>query len=375
MARLFTDVSASIADTYFAHAAALARRARGRAWPNPIVGCVIVRDGTIVGEGFHPRAGQAHAEVFALADAGAQAHGATAYVTLEPCAHHAKTPPCTDALIAAGISRVNVGMADPNPEAAGGADKLSAAGIKVTFAEDPRPFAALNSGWFKRLASGRPLVTVKSGLSLDAQVAFAPGERAAITGPHGAEVTRRLRSRADAVLVSAATVLADDPALTIRDKHGARAEHQPLRVVLARTTLPHEDARVFTDGAAPTLLLASDLADDDALASVPDRVQVVRWSESGGLDAALHALGGHGIGELLVEPGPRLLTALWEADLIDEYVTVTAGGMAGAGVPLFIGDGDREGEALRSPMKALEAGIVGDVSVTTWSAQARLGDE
>ena len=373
--RLFSDVASRVDDPYLAHAAALAVRARGCAWPNPIVGCVIVRDGAVVGEGFHPRAGQPHAEVFALADAGASARGATAYVTLEPCAHHGKTPPCTAALITAGVTRVVIGMRDPNAEASGGAHQLEAAGIAVEFAPEPTSFAQLNPGWFKRLATGMPLVTVKSGLSLDARVAFVLGERASITGPSGRDVTRRLRAQADAVLVSAATVTADDPALTVRDTRGVLAEHQPLRIVLCRTHVPAPDARVFTDGAAPTLVLASDQADEQALGALPRSVQVARWSASDDLYGALRVLGDHGVGELLVEPGPRLMTALWEAGAIDEFVTITAGGMAATAPPVFLGEADREGDSLVRRMKPLEAGIVGDVSVTVWGAHEHQDEE
>ena len=373
--RLFSDVASRVADPFLAHAAALAERARGAAWPNPIVGCVLVRDGRIIGEGFHPRAGEPHAEIFALADAGDTARGATVYVTLEPCTHHGKTPPCVDALVAAGVSRVVIGMRDPNAVAAGGVEKLSAAGIAVDFAEDPRPFAALNTGWLKRLATGMPFVVAKSGLSLDARIAFALGERASITGPSGAAVTRRLRSRADAVLVAAATVVSDDPALTVRSAEGSLAERQPLRVVLVREDGVPADARLFTDSAAPTLVLASDVTAPGILAALPSHVQVARWSAEEGLASALRALGEHGVGELLVEPGPRMLSALWQANAIDEYVTITAGGMGGIAPPVFLGEADREGDALVRRFKPLEAGIVGDVSVTVWGPQDSSGDQ
>jgi diaminohydroxyphosphoribosylaminopyrimidine deaminase/5-amino-6-(5-phosphoribosylamino)uracil reductase len=372
--RLFSDVASRVHDPYLAHAAALAERARGRAWPNPLVGCVVVRDGRIVGEGFHPRAGLPHAEIFALADAGAAAQGADVYVTLEPCAHHGKTPPCVNALIAAGVSKVVIGMPDPNAEAAGGAEMLLAAGITVGFVEDATPFAEINTGWLRRLETGMPFVTAKSGLSLDARIAFTPGERASMTGPSGAEVTRRLRAGADAVMVSAATVAADDPALTVRDGRGRLAEDQPLRLVLVRKNVPSADARMFTDGRAPTLVLASDEADSKALASLPTGVSVARWNAADGLRGALRALGKHGIGNLLIEPGSRLLSALWDADLVDEYVTVTAGGMAGNAPAVFIGMADQEGDTLKRRMKPREAGIVGDVSVTVWGAHERLGD-
>jgi len=364
--RLFSGDITRVDDPYLAHALTLAERARGATAPNPLVGCVVVRDGRIVGEGYHPRAGEAHAEVFALADAGPKARGADVYVTLEPCRHHGRTPPCTDALIAAGVARVVIGMKDPTALAAGGAEVLRNAGIAVEFADDADPYAELNEGWLKRNALGVPLVVAKVGLSLDARPALVRGERASMTGESGARVTRRLRSRADAVLVGAATVIADDPALTLRDGEGHLAERQPLRVVLARTQLPAADARVF-DTAAPTLVLADDHVDDAALRALPEHVLVERYERGAGLAAAMRALGARGLSEVLVEPGPRLLGALWSERLVDHLVLVTAGGMAGADAPsLFGGEADAVDGGLVRPMRASEAGIVGDVSVTVW---------
>ena len=370
--RLFSDVASRVDDPYLAHAAMLAERGRGRTWPNPAVGCVVVRDGRVVGEGFHARAGEPHAEVLALANAGAAAQGADVYVTLAPCAHHGKTPPCTEALIAAGVSRVVIGMRDPNALATGGAEMLQAAGVAVEFAASPAPFEELNAGWIKRLATCSPLVVVKSGLSLDARVALVQGRRASMTGSSGAEVTRRLRARCDAVLVSAATLIADNPALTVRGADGILAEQQPMRVVLVRQAIPHGDSRVFFDQAAPTLVLASDKADDSVLASLPSGVRVERWGAVYGVRGALRALGTLGVGELLIEPGPRLFSALWKAGVIDKLVTVTAGGMGGDGAPaVYSGDGDHQGNSLVARMRAQEAGIVGDVAVNVWGAVER----
>jgi len=371
--RLFDDVASRVPDPFLRRALELALHGRGAAWPNPLVGCVIVSGGRIVGEGFHPRAGEPHAEVFALAHASERSRDATAYVTLEPCDHHGKTPPCTDALIAAGISRVIIGMRDPNPVAAGGAQRLREAGIAVEFADDPAPFEAVNEGWLKRQATGRPLVTAKVALSLDARVAFDAGEPARITGVSGARVTRLMREGADAVLVGAATVIADDPELTIRDDSGTRAEHQPLRVVLAGRTLPPADSRVFSDGQAPTLLVLPD--DFDAasgLRALPDSVLVERYDPAAGLNGALEALAARGVGELLVEPGPRLFTSLWGSQgLLDTLVTVTAGGMAGPHAPtLYSGGTDRESNELQHRFAPAEVGIVGDVTVTVWRRSA-----
>jgi len=363
--RLFSDVSAGVDDPFFARALALAERGRGSTAPNPMVGCVIVADGRIVGEGFHPRAGDPHAEVFALRDAGDSARGADVYVTLEPCNHVGRTPPCAEALIAAGVARVVVGMHDPNPVSAGGAEQLRAAGVLVEFAHDVEPFAALNEGWLKRVAIGAPFVTAKVALSLDARGAFRSGERASITGASGAEVTRMLRSASDAVVVSAATVIADNPALTVRDADGEVASRQPLRIVLVRETLPSADASVFTDGLAETKVLALG-AGPPGLGGSFGGAEVLR---AGGLtlgDAVL-ALGDLGLNEVLIEPGPRLFSAAWETGVLDQLVVVTAGGCAGADAPpFFVGAPDRFGNALLGRMNPCEAAVVSDVSVTAW---------
>jgi len=363
--RLFSDVASRVDDPYLARAVTLAERGRGMTAPNPLVGCVIVAGGRIIGEGFHPRAGEPHAEVFALNEAGDAARGADVYVTLEPCDHHGKTPPCTEALVAAGVARVVIGMRDPTPESADGIARLRDAGIGVTLAEDPEPFAAINEGWLTRIRTGSPFVTAKLGLSLDAHGAFSASQRATITGAAGAEVTRRLRAAVDAVVVSAATVIADDPALTVRGADGVLAERQPLRVVLVRDTVPPADAAVFADGLAATTIVSTGavpLGDGATYAGV----EVVR---AAGVDLAssLRALGGLGVGDVLLEPGPRLFTAAWEAGAIDQLVTVTAGGCAGADAPaLFAGNPDRDGNVLVNRMAPHEAGIVGDVSVTAW---------
>jgi diaminohydroxyphosphoribosylaminopyrimidine deaminase/5-amino-6-(5-phosphoribosylamino)uracil reductase len=363
--RLFFDVASRVSDPHLARAAALAERARGAVSPNPLVGCVIVRDGVVVGEGFHPRAGEPHAEVFALREVGEAARGADVYVTLEPCTHVGRTPPCADALISAGVKRVVIGMPDPNPAAAGGAARLRDAGIAVEFAADPSPFEELNAGWLMRVRHGRPLVTAKVGLSLDAHPALAAAKRASITGGSGSLVTQRLRAASDAVMVSAATVIADDPALTVRDPAGVLAARQPLRVVLVRNQVPQPDARVLTDEVAPTLVLAIG-AEEGLCDFVPASVMVHECSGSP-LRDALASLAARGVGELLVEPGPRLLTALLGDGLIDRLVVVTAGGMAGADAPpIFVGEAMRTGSALAAQLHPVEAGIVGDVSVTVW---------
>jgi diaminohydroxyphosphoribosylaminopyrimidine deaminase/5-amino-6-(5-phosphoribosylamino)uracil reductase len=369
--RLFSDVSTLIDDPYLARAASLALRGVSATAPNPAVGCVIVRDGEVVGEGYHARAGEPHAEAIALLSAGHAARGADAYVTLEPCAHYGRTPPCADALIEAGVRSVTIGMPDPTSQAGGGAEKLRDAGIRVTFAENPAPFEDLNTGWLSRVRCGRPFVTAKVGLSLDARPALQSGKRASMTGADGREVTRRLRAASDAVLVSAATVIADDPALTVRSASGELAERQPLRVVLVREHPPQPNARVFTDSAAPTLILATGAPGVcDAFPPTIERHECSGYP----LSDAFAALASRGVGELLVEPGPRLLSAMWSEGVIDRLVTVVSGGMAGAEAPdLFEGEPDAAAERLVPRFVPREAGIVGSVSVTVWEPTVGVG--
>ena len=369
--RLFSDVSTHIDDPWLRRAFTLAERGRGTTAPNPIVGCVIVSDGVVVGEGYHERAGEPHAEVVALRHAGEAARGATAYVTLEPCNHHGRTPPCTEALLDAGIARVVIGMTDPNPQVGGGgAAMLRDAGVDVTLAADARPFEEQNESWIAFARTGRPFVRVKLALSLDGHPALAPGRRSAITGASGAEVTRRLRSQADAVLVGASTARVDDPALTARQSDGTLLGRQPQRVILARTDLPPASSRVFTDRVAPTLVLVPAELAARARDTVSDVVEIVEFDAEEGIGSALRVLGARGVVDLLVEPGPHLFTSLWEGKLVDELVTVHAGGMAGTAAPgLFLGHPDVTGppaDVLAHRAVPVEAGIVGDVCVTVW---------
>jgi diaminohydroxyphosphoribosylaminopyrimidine deaminase/5-amino-6-(5-phosphoribosylamino)uracil reductase len=360
------DIPARIDDASMRQAFELALRGRGRTSPNPSVGAVIVRDGRVVGSGFHPQAGQPHAEVFALAEAGGSAAGATMYVTLEPCLHHGRTPPCADAIVTAGLASVIVGMPDPT-ESGGGATALRASGIDVREWPDPTPFEWLAEGWLTRISTGRPFVRVKTGVSLDARPSLAPGERSAMTGPSGAACTRALRATHDAVMVGASTVIADDPSLTVRDETNTLAEHQPLRIVLVRDRMPPADAQVFTDGIAPTLVLAADSTPADALARIPEGVLVERYAVAGGVGEALGMLGRRGLNDLLVEPGPALLTTMWHEQVIDEHVMVTAGGMAGPEAPdLVLAAPDRTDTELEHVMAPAHATVVGDVAVVAW---------
>lgn len=358
--RLFSDIGAFVEDSYLRRALSLAEHGRGATSPNPMVGCVIVRDGVVVGEGFHERAGGPHAEIVALLQAREAASGAIAFVTMEPCDHFGKTPPCTQALIAAGIAGVVIGMPDPNAEAAGGAIRLREAGIGVTFADDPTPFEELNEAWLHHLATGLPYVHAKVALSLDGHATGAAGVRSAVSGPGGAEITMRLRTAADAVLVGASTARVDDPALTVRDSEGAVAPHTPLRVVLGATGVP--DAALFHDGAGEAIALAG----KDA--RVPDGVSALRYDADGGLRAAFQALARErGVRRVLVETGPRLFTALWEDGLLNELTVVHAPGVFSPDAPgVFLGKQDGGIERLERRMRAVEAGVIQGDAVTVW---------
>ncbi len=361
---LFSDAFASIPDPHLRRAAHLAERGLGTTSPNPLVGCVIARDGQVVGEGWHERAGGPHAEVIALEAAGESARGATAYVTLEPCSHHGATPPCAVALARAGIASVVAGMRDPTALAGGGDRLLQDAGVDFSFAKDPTPFQELNIAWLKHHATGLPWVTVKVAVSIDGKVSAATHVRTRITGDGGRAVTMRLRAAADAVLVGARTVVVDDPVLTVRDPDGADAERQPLRVVLCRSVVP-EYATLYADGRAPTVLLVP--KDSVSTVTMPEAVDLVYYDPSAGVRAALVALAGRGIRRLLVEPGPSLFTALWDEGLVDEIALVHAGGFAGASAPgMYLGTGCGPASVLTRELKAIEIGLESDEAVTLW---------
>ncbi len=228
----------------------LAQRAAGQTAPNPMVGALVLQDGEIVGEGFHPGAGQPHAEVFALRNAGARTQGATVYVNLEPCNHQGRTPPCTQALIDAGVARVVVGMADPNLEASGGAERLRQAGINVSVGVEEAACRRLNEGFLHRIASGRALGILKYAMTLDGKIAATGGHSSWVTGEEARSRVHRLRSTCDAVVVGGNTLRHDNPRLTT---HGLTA-HQPRRVVISRSLDLPEEANLWNVATAPTLV-------------------------------------------------------------------------------------------------------------------------
>lgn len=326
-----------------ARALQLARRGRYTTQPNPRVGCVVVRDGVVVGEGWHERAGTPHAEGHALRAAGDRARGATAYVTLEPCSHHGRTPPCADALIAAGVARVVVAMTDPNPLVAGGGlAKLRAAGIAVETGVLEAEAQALNEGFVRRMTQGRPLVRLKLAQSLDGRTAMRSGESQWITGPAARRDVQRLRAQSGAVITGVETVLADDPALNVRPEDWADwpagvAPVQPLRVVLDSRLRTPATARLFaTEGAvAIATLAASAEARPDSVAALTAAGAEV-WALPAGADgrvdlaALLDRLGQAQVNEVLVETGPTLAGAFVARGLVDELVLYQAPTLLGS---------------------------------------------
>lgn len=322
---------------HMARALQLAARGAFTTRPNPMVGCVIADGGRVLGEGWHARAGEPHAEVHALRAAGGRAAGATAYVTLEPCAHHGRTPPCADALVAAGITRVVAACRDPFHQVAGqGFAKLEAAGVTVEFGLMEAAARHLNRGFFSRIERGRPWVRVKLGMSLDGRTALADGSSKWITSEASRADVMRWRARSGAILTGIGTVLADDPKLTVRLPDD-EAFIPPQRVVLdERGRLP-AGAGLLTDGAAPTLAVHG----DDIVPDYGDEVDAfaVRRIE-GGLDlgAVLAQLGQRGINELQVEAGATLSGALVSAGLADELLVYIAPVLLGeSGRPLLAG--------------------------------------
>jgi diaminohydroxyphosphoribosylaminopyrimidine deaminase/5-amino-6-(5-phosphoribosylamino)uracil reductase len=319
-------------------ALALARRGLGRVWPNPAVGCVIVNDGRVVGRGWTQPGGRPHAETEALARARHAARGATAYVSLEPCSHHGKTPPCAEALIAAGIARVIAAVEDPDPRVSGrGIARLRNAGIAVESGLCAVEAAELNAGFSSRIKAGRPLVTLKLATSLDGRIATASGESRWITGPAARDQAHLLRATHDAVLVGAGTALADDPQLTCRLP--GLGDRSPLRVVVDRQLRLPATLRLFTDAhVVPTWVATAASADPSRRAALAMRgVKVIEAeTAAAGIDLAalLQQLGGEGLTRLLVEGGGQLAAALLRARLVDRLVWMHAPlAIGGDGIP------------------------------------------
>lgn len=336
-----TKITFTEADTlYMQRALALAAEGRFTTHPNPNVGCVVVdysnaAAGEVVGEGYHLKAGEAHAEVHALAAAGERAKGATVYVTLEPCNHTGRTPPCVDALIHAEVARVVVAMEDPFPQVAGaGVKRLKKAGIKVEVGLLEKEAFAVSRGFFLRQKLGRPMVQLKMAASIDGRTALANGISQWITGHEARADVQLWRAQAGAILTGAGTVLADDPALNVRitefptgsdypGEPGKQAVRQPLRVVIDHRGEVHPSAKIFADG-GPVLLVR---AQPSGMQLPPHAEELVMETGVTGrvdLTALLQLLGERGIHTVWVEAGARLAGALLTAELVDELVVYMA---------------------------------------------------
>lgn len=309
-----------------ARALQLAKHGIATTQPNPRVGCVIVKEGKVIAEGWHEKAGSAHAEIMALQQAGDQARGATAFITLEPCSHHGKTPPCTDELIASGISEVVAAMQDPNPLVAGqGMQKLSHSGIKVRIGLLQEQAEKLNRGFISRMTRGRPWMTVKLAASLDGRTAMNSGESRWITGPQARADVQKLRAASSAVMTGSGTVLADDPSLTVRLEG---IDWQPLRVVLDSHLSISDSAKIFKDG-QPLLIATAAAENDNRFQQLKGLgVDIRRFPGQAGRVDTLSLLkclaDDYSCNEVLIEAGSVVCGSMLADRLVDEIVLYLA---------------------------------------------------
>jgi len=323
---------------HMAHALRLGARGLGRTWPNPAVGCVLVRDGRVIGRGWTQPGGRPHAETMALTQAG-DATGATAYVTLEPCAHHGHTPPCAEALIAARVARVVTALTDPDPRVSGrGHALLRAAGIAVTEGILTHEARTANAGFLKRVTQGLPFVTLKMASTLDGRTATSSGESRWITGPQARRAVHALRLTHDAVMVGSGTARADDPDLTVRD---IGADHQPVRIVMD-SRLGHSATSRLGQSArqTPVWMVHADAAPAAARQAWAGQgatlIPVAAAGDHLDLTVALRALASRGLTRILCEGGGQLAAALIRAGLVDQVILHAAGALIGdEGRPAF----------------------------------------
>ncbi|PJI92449.1 diaminohydroxyphosphoribosylaminopyrimidine deaminase/5-amino-6-(5-phosphoribosylamino)uracil reductase [Yoonia maricola] len=342
-------------ERFMAVALMLGRRGMGRVWPNPAVGCVIVKDGQIVGRAWTADGGRPHAEALALAQAGDAAHGATVYVTLEPCAHHGKTPPCAHALVKAGVQRVVVAADDPDERVDGrGIAALRDAGVQVDCGVGHKEAARDHAGFLSRITQRRPFVTLKLAGTLDGRIATATGESRWITGPDARRMVHMMRARHDAVMVGAGTVRADNPSLTVR---GLGIAHQPVRVVVSRAMkIPATHQLAQTAHATPVWLCHGPDAD------------VAAWAAKGAVSlpcalaanqvdphAVMTTLAEQGISRVFCEGGGMLAASFLNAGLVDQIVVFSAGAAIGAeGTPMLAAMGiDRLTDAPRFRLESV----------------------
>lgn len=352
-------------ERYMARALVLARLGEGRTRPNPAVGALVVRNGEVVGEGYHPQAGEPHAEIFALRQAGEKARGAELFVTLEPCSHHGRTGPCAEAVLAAGIRRVCIGSVDPNPQVAGrGVARLQAAGAEVRLGVLEAECRRLIAPFAKHITTGLPFVVLKSAMTLDGRTATVTGDSRWITGTESRAWVHHLRDRLDAVMVGIGTLLRDDPLLTTRLPEGGR---DAARIVVdSRLRIPETAAILGVQSPAPTIIATTSAASAEKTARLEARGAqvIVTAAGEGGVDLRdlLRRLGASGIQSVLLEGGSILNAAALRAGLIDRVMMFIA--------PLLLGSGEAPGVFAGRGVECLaEALRLSDIRVR------RLGDD
>jgi diaminohydroxyphosphoribosylaminopyrimidine deaminase/5-amino-6-(5-phosphoribosylamino)uracil reductase len=360
------DVASSteVDSVYMRRALALALLGWGQTAPNPMVGAVVVAGDEVVGEGYHARFGEAHAEVVALNAAGERARGATLYVSLEPCAHFGRTPPCTGAVIAAGVHRVVIAVGDPSAIARGGIAKLHAANIEVDVGVERAAALELNASFFNAHASDRPWTTLKLALSADGGIADPTGAQRWITGPASRLEVHRLRANADAIAVGIGTVLADDPALTVRDVSPPRVA--PRRIVFdSALRTPLDSTIVRTARAVPSTIIARDGSSTAARAALEQSGAEVFVADS--LGEALRALRADGVRALFVEGGARLAGALLERSLVDRLVIFQSSATLGRGALQAFAFAPPDFAALLSGVRVVDKRQFGDDVMTIYA--------
>jgi len=347
---------------FMAYALSLAELALGYTSPNPAVGAVIERDGLVVGLGHTQQPGMEHAEIMALNQAGEMARGATMYVTLEPCCHHGRTPPCTESIINAGIAEVNIAVADPNPVVAGkGIECLKAAGIKTNIGEYEQKAREINEGYFKYIKTGVPFVIAKFAMSIDGKIATRTGDSRWITGEEARNYAHGQRHSVDAIMVGAGTIIADDPQLTARGYSGrcGRAKLQPLRVIVDGKGRVPATARVFYEPGKTLVAVAEGQFSTGILKSKREGTEyIVLGSENGLIDIAdlLKTLGQRQITTVMIEGGSKLLGYVFDHHLVDKVLAFVA--------PIIIGgEGAKTAVSGRGVDKVADALQLKDIKI------------
>jgi diaminohydroxyphosphoribosylaminopyrimidine deaminase/5-amino-6-(5-phosphoribosylamino)uracil reductase len=350
---------------YVRRALANAKKGWGQTAPNPMVGAVVVSGNAVVADGWHHGFGRPHAEVVALHAAGELARGSTLYVTLEPCAHHGKTPPCVDAIIRAGVSRVVIAVRDPNPVARGGVEKLRDAGIDVTVGVEERAACELNAAFFNSFVSDRPWIVVKIAVTADWAMADPTNKTRWITGPEARAEVHRMRAGVDAVAVGIGTVLIDDPLLTVRDAPAPR--RQPTRVVFdSRVRMPIDSALVRSASEAPLVIIAS-RSEAGRLKPLEERGVTILPSDD--LVDGLRQLRTRGIMSMLVEGGPRLLGSFFEAKVIDRIAIFRSPLVFGEHALKAFGQAHPERKTWLESLPVVERGTFGEDTLITYAVR------